>query len=162
MEILDIVNPYDEVIGKASRDEVYEKLLPHRIVHVLIFNDDKEMALQLRSKTVSFCPNHWSTAVGGHVQSGENYEEAAIREYEEELGIKSVLTFFDKVIYEVENKPKKFLTIFTSTFNGPFSKNPSDVEKVEFFPLDTIRTMIKNGEKFHPELLFLLQKYFAH
>lgn len=162
MEILDIVNQHDEVIGKASRDEIYEKLLPHRIVHVLIFNDKKEMALQLRSKTVSFCPSHWSTTVGGHVQTGENYEEAAMREYEEELGIKSVLTFFDKVIYEVENKPKKFLTIFTTECNGPFSKDPSDVEKVEFFPLDTIRNMIQKGEKFHPELLFILQKYFAH
>ncbi len=160
MEILDIVNQHDEVIGTASRDEVYEKLLPHRIVHVLIFNNKNEMALQLRSKTVSFCPNHWSTTVGGHVQSGENYEEAAIREYEEELGIKSAITFFGKAIYEIENRPKKFLTIFTTECNGPFSRDTSDVEKIEFFPLYTIKAMIKNNEKFHPELLFILQKHF--
>ncbi|HRH23409.1 MAG TPA: NUDIX domain-containing protein [Candidatus Magasanikbacteria bacterium] len=162
IEILDIVDATDTVIGSATRDEVYEKLLPHRIVHVLIFNDKNEMALQLRSNTVSFCPSHWSTAVGGHVQTGENYESAAMREYEEELGMKNTLTFFDKDIYEVEDKPKKFLTIFTSRYNGPFSKDPTAVEKVEFFPLDTIRTMIRDGEKFHPELLFLLQKHFVN
>lgn len=161
MELLDIVNEQDEVIGKASRDEVYEKLLPHRIVHVLIFNDKNEMALQLRSKTVSFCPSHWSTAVGGHVQSGENYEEAALREYEEELGIQTALTLLGNDIYEMENRPKKFLATFTAKFNGPFEKYEDAVETVEFFPLEKIKQMIINREKFHPELLFILQKYFA-
>ena len=34
------------------------------------------------------------------------------------------------------------------------------VEKVEFFSLDKIQEMINDGEKFHPELLFLLEKHF--
>ena len=38
MEILDQVNENDEVIGNASRDEIYDKKLMHRIVHVLVFN----------------------------------------------------------------------------------------------------------------------------
>ncbi|MCA9460196.1 MAG: NUDIX domain-containing protein, partial [Nanoarchaeota archaeon] len=83
MELLDIVNRKDEVIGVASKEDVYKKSLTHRIVHILIFNDKNELALQLRSKKVSFCPSHWSTSVGGHVQSGESYEGAALREYQE-------------------------------------------------------------------------------
>ncbi len=162
MEILDIVDNKDKVMGTATRDEIYKKLLPHRIVHILIFNDKNEMALQLRSKSVSFCPLHWSTAVGGHVQSGESYEEGALREYEEELGIKSELTMLDKDIYEAVGKPKKFLTTFTAQYNGPFAKDERDVEKVEFFPIEKIRQMVMEGEKFHPELLFILQKYFVN
>lgn len=161
MEFLDIVNDNDEVIGPASRDEIYEKLLPHRIVHILIFNDKNEMALQLRSKKVSFAPLHWCTAVGGHVQSGESYEAAALRECKEELGIRSELKIVGKEIYKASGRPKKFLTIFSAQYNGPFVKDEHDVERVEFFPLEKIKEMVANNEKLHPELLFILQKYFV-
>ena len=159
MEFLDIVNKKDEVIGNTSKDEIYKKSLCHRIVHVLIFNEKNEMALQLRSAKVSFCPNHWSTT-GGHVQSGESYEDAALREYEEELGATSKIEKFSKDYYEAEGTPNKFLTTFKSIFNGPFNPDLEVVDKVSFFTIEQIKEMIKNGEKFHPELLFLLKKYF--
>ena len=161
MEFLDVINDRDEVIGKASKKEIYEKSLQHRIIHVLIFNDKGEMALQLRSKNVSFCPQHWSTSVGGHVQSGETYEEAALREFQEELGITTKIDFMSKDKYIKDKLLKKILGTFKTTFNGPFNIDPDDVERVEFFSLEKIQEMIDNGEKIHPELLFLLRKHFG-
>lgn len=159
-ELLDIVDLSDRVIGKAERKEIYQKSLCHRIVHVLIFNDEGKMALQLRSDKVSFCPGHWSTTVGGHVRSGETYEEGARREYEEELGlISGNLEFLGKDFYDISDL-NKFLTTFKTTFSGPFKPDAEAVERVDFFTLDEIRDMIKKGDKFHPELLFLLKKYF--
>lgn len=160
MEYLDIVNKNDEIIGNASKEEIYKKSLCHRIVHVLIFNGKNEMALQLRSVKVSFCPNHWSTAVGGHVQSGETYEDAALREYEEELGATGKIEKFSKDYYEAEGVPNKFLVTFKSIFNGTFHPDIEVVEKVDFFSIERIKEMVRNGEKFHPELLFLLNKHF--
>lgn len=90
-EFLDVVNENDEVVSSVSREDVYEKSLRHRIAHVVVFNDNGEMLLQFRSKNVSFCPNHWVTSAGGHVQAGESYMEAAKREYMEELGVVSDL-----------------------------------------------------------------------
>ena len=81
MEFLDVVNENDEVVGKASKKEIYEKSLTHRIVHVFVFNDKGEMVLQVRSKDSPFCPLYWDTAASGHVQSGESYEEAAFKEF---------------------------------------------------------------------------------
>ncbi len=158
-EFLDIVDLNDQTIGKATRDDIYSKSLCHRIVHVLIFNEDGKIALQKRSKTVSFCPGHWSTAVGGHVQAGESYVEGALREFEEELGVIAAVSFFSKDLYEAEGSPSKFVTAFKAQYNGPFKHNPEDVELVDFFTLDEIAQMIENGELFHPELLFLLNKY---
>ncbi len=132
----------------------------HRIVHVLIFNDEGKMALQLRSPNVSFFPNAWSTTVGGHVQSGESYDQGALREYQEELGAVSLLEPFSKDVYKAEGKPEKFIYAFKTTFNGPFKPDPVDVSKVDFFSLDDIKAMVAKGEMFHPELLFLLEKYF--
>lgn len=160
MEYLDIVNDNDEVIGQCTVSESYEKLLPHRITHILIFNDEGKMLLQKRTADESFCPNHWSTAVGGHVQAGESYEEGALREYVEELGTKSEIELIGKTIYEKENVPKKFLTIFKSNFNGPYNINLDEVAAVDSFSIEEIKEMIANGEKFHPELLFILEKFY--
>ena len=160
MELLDVVDAEDRVIGTAPKPEIYRQLLPHRIVHVLIFNQKGEMALQLRSKNLSFCPHHWSTAVGGHVQSGESYEQAAQREYQEELNQQSVLHLFSKDLYQLPQRPPKFVVTFKTIYDGPFSPNPEEVEKVAFFSLPHIKSMIQQGERFHPELLFLLEKYF--
>ncbi|MFH0836715.1 MAG: NUDIX domain-containing protein [Candidatus Aenigmatarchaeota archaeon] len=161
MEFLDIVNDKDDVTGKASKKEIYEKLLMHRIVHVMIFNNKGQLALQLRSKQCSFCPTHWSTSAAGHVSSDESYEQAARRELKEELGITSKLEFQYKDIYKDTRPLKKILVTFKTTYNGQFKPNPKEVEKIQFFSLKNIQKMINNKEKFHPELLFLLRKHFG-
>lgn len=160
MEFMDVVNEKDEVIGRVLLDEIYDKKLTHRIVHILIFNKKGEMALHFRSSQKSFCPHHWSTPVGGHVMSGESYEEAALRESEEELGIKPKITLLHKDMYEDQRGIKKFLCTFKAFYEGPFKINPMEVEKLEFFCLCKIQQMINSGDKFHPELLFLLRKHF--
>jgi len=160
MEILDFVDKNDNVIGATTRDGIYKKNLIHRIVHVMIFNNEGKIALQLRSNKVSYCPNHRSTTVGGHVQTGESYEEAALREYNEELWTESKIEKISKDYYEIEWDISKFLVTFKTIFNGPFYPDGKEVEKIDFFTIEEIEKMIKNGEKFHPELLFLLNKYF--
>lgn len=159
MEYIDIVDDNDRMIGSASKEEIYEKMYIHRIVHVLISNDHNELALQLRSHNSAFCPGHWSTSVGGHVRAGETYDDAARREYREELGSEGSLQFFAKELYVAPHVPRKFLAIFKSKNNGPFKVKRNEVDQVEFFSMSEIRRMIKDGEKFHPELLFILNRH---
>jgi isopentenyldiphosphate isomerase len=159
MEILDVIDEEDNVIGQMAHADINTKLLPHRIVHVLIFNKEGKMLLQKRSATKSFCPHHFSTAVGGHVQSKESYEEAAYREFEEELGVRVPINFMFKTKYL---DPRNFfmsLGIFSAVYDGDFEINKDEVESVEYFSRDELDSMIANGELFHPELKFLLEKY---
>jgi isopentenyldiphosphate isomerase len=159
MEFNDVVDENDCVVGKISHDELYVELLPHRIVHILIFDDEGKMVLQKRSAKKSFCPLHWSTAVGGHVQSGESYEEAAVREFQEELGVNVPISFMFNTRYDDPRGFFKFLGVFKVKFNGSFDLNPEEVESVEAFSMDEIKSMIEKGGSFHPELKFLIERY---
>ncbi len=161
MELIDIVDREDRVVGNATRQEIYEKLLPHRIVHILVFNSKNQLALNLISKNSKSYPLHWGSSVAGHVQSGETYEQAATRELEEELGINPPLQFLEKQFYKKENTHEKVLGVFKTVYSGQLKVNKEEVENIRFFSLSEIRNMITGGEKIAPELLFLLEKYFG-
>jgi 8-oxo-dGTP pyrophosphatase MutT (NUDIX family) len=118
------------------------------------------MALQLRNKDVTFCPLHWCTSAGGHVASGETYEQAAKRELKEECGIDTEIMLVYQDIYFHEKNLKKFLSIFKTVYDKPLAMKNDEVERIEFFGIDRIKKMIAIGEKIHPELRFIIENHF--
>ena len=86
-EIFDVVDANDQVTGTATRAEVHAQNLLHRAVHVFVFNKRGDLLLQKRSRLKDSCPSLWDSSVAGHLDSGESYEAAAVRELEEEMGI---------------------------------------------------------------------------
>lgn len=86
-EILDVVNDRDEVIGQAERDEVHRTGLVCRLAYVCFYTANREVILQKRSDTKKNDPGKLTTTVSGHVSSGQDYLEAAIRETVEEAGV---------------------------------------------------------------------------
>ena len=164
MEPLTVVDGNDKVIGDASFEEVYKNKLTHRLVHVLVFNNKGELLLQKIPKEKSFCPQCWTTSAGGHVKKNEEYEEAAKREVKEELGISLELEFFSKELYvdkQYQVGLNKFIEIYKATYEGPFNLNYEKVEHAEFLSFKKIKKMIENDEKFTPELIMILNRYFG-
>ena len=102
------------------------------------------------------------SAVGGHVQSEETYEQAAHRETKEEMGTDSEIIFFHKDYYVDLTEPKqtKHLVTYTSIQEGPFNPDSEEVEKVEFFSIAEISKMFKEGKDFHPDFRYILKKYY--
>jgi 16S rRNA (adenine1518-N6/adenine1519-N6)-dimethyltransferase len=68
-EILDIINMDDQVIGQATREDVYANNHMHRIVHIVVRDKAGRFLLQIRSATVKYRPLHWVTSAAGHVQA---------------------------------------------------------------------------------------------
>jgi isopentenyldiphosphate isomerase len=89
MEMLDVLNEDGSPTGRqASRKEVHEKGLWHRAAHVWFVNNDKEILVQKRSLHMESHPGEYDTSAAGHLSDGDSSVEGALREVEEELGIK--------------------------------------------------------------------------
>lgn len=87
-ELFDVVDAADRVLRRATRREVHEGGLMHRAVHILVFNKNRDCLLQQRSLLKDRHPGVWDSSAAGHVDAGEDYDSAARRELEEELGIR--------------------------------------------------------------------------
>lgn len=99
-EFLDIVNENDEVIRSEPRSKVYkERNAYFRVVNAFIRNDQGQLWIPTRSATKELFPNALDFSMGGHVQSGESYDDAFMRETEEELGFRP-----DKIAYRLLGK----------------------------------------------------------
>jgi isopentenyldiphosphate isomerase len=87
-ELLDLVDERNRVVGRAPRGKIHgNPSLRHRSVHVIVRNAAGDLFLQKRSANKKIHPGKWDTSVGGHVEAGQSYEAAAVKEAAEELGI---------------------------------------------------------------------------
>ncbi|WP_405443598.1 NUDIX domain-containing protein [Streptomyces niveus] len=86
-EIIDIVDEHDHVVRQASRGEAYAKGLRHRCVFILARDADDRIFVHRRTAAKTVFPSRYDMFVGGVVGAGETYDEAALREAEEELGV---------------------------------------------------------------------------
>lgn len=86
-ELLDIVDEHDRVVRQARRAEAYAHRLRHRCAFVLVRNPAGEIFVHRRTAEKLVFPSRYDMFVGGVVGAGESYDEAALREAQEELGV---------------------------------------------------------------------------
>ncbi len=86
-EFLWVVDEEDHPIGSEERRRVHSSTLWHRGVHAFIWNEKKELLIQLRSKNKDKYPGHWDCSLSEHVNYKESYRDALLRGLKEELGI---------------------------------------------------------------------------
>ena len=126
-EVFDLVDAEDQVIGTATRREVHTRKLFHRAVHVLLFNQAGQVFLQKRSPNKDTAPNCWDSSASGHVDSGENYYDTALRECQEELGVEiGQLNKLTKLHPDQQNG-WEFVEVFLGHHEGPFELNPAEI-----------------------------------
>ncbi|PZR70813.1 MAG: ribosomal RNA small subunit methyltransferase A [Chthoniobacterales bacterium] len=141
-ERFSVVDDQDQVLGDAPRDEVHGNNSRHRAVHILIFNATGELFLQKRSRWKDRHPLLWDSSAAGHVNAGEDYDSAANRELEEELGIRAELSRVAKLPAS-EKTGQEFIWLYRAQHEGPFQLAASEIELGEFFPPDVVSEWIK-------------------
>ncbi|HEV2318202.1 MAG TPA: NUDIX domain-containing protein [Verrucomicrobiae bacterium] len=142
-EIFDIVNGRDEVIGRAPRSEVHARGLLHRAVHVLVFNCRGEVFLQKRSMKKDRQPGVWDSSCSGHVDSGEEYDQAAVRELGEEIGLR--LNAPPRRLFKVDacaETDGEFAWVYRCHGEGPFKLDPDEIETGDWFAPERVSRWI--------------------
>lgn len=151
-EIIAVVDDSDNIVGETTRREAHEKGLLHREVYIYLINSEKQVLLHRR------LDNHlWDHSSSGHFSKGQNYEEAAQREFEEELGIKLDKNELNEIGFErlqTVEFPKKtnyrFAKIFVVRKNVPlneFKIDKEEIEEIKYFDKEELNKLLNSSEK---------------
>jgi isopentenyldiphosphate isomerase len=128
-ELFDVVDERDRVVGQARRADVHAQKLRHRAVHVLCFDGAGRVFLQRRSMLKDSAPGKWCASCSGHLDAGEAYEAAAVRELAEEIAAKverSALVPWLR-LDACRETGMEFLWVYRVRHDGPFTLNPAEI-----------------------------------
>ena len=147
-ELLDRVDAANRVIGTVWRAQVHgDPGLEHRAVHVLVWDKQGRLLLQKRSRTKDLEPGKWDCSVGGHLEVGESYAAAAVREAQEELGLalaRSDLQPQHDYVWRSALETEHVRT-FRIDHNGPFSPHPDEIQAARFWSPAELRAAAGTG-----------------
>ena len=140
-ELVAIVDRDNRVIGAVTRRIMRQQNLIHRASYILVFNRNGELFIQKRTLTKDMYPGYWDLAAGGVVLADETYEESALRELNEELGLTGVRLahLFDQYFEEADNRV--WGRIFSCVSEGPFVLQQEEIEYGRFAALADIETL---------------------
>ena len=160
MEYMDLVDDNDNIIKAVAR-EYFDKnnSKNYRVVNIIIINSNNQIVLAQRSKKKKWFGGCYFFSVGGHVITNEDYEDAAYRELEEELGIKGEtleeIGYFDPM----KSGTSSFSKLYKLKYDGDFAIDKDEIEMMCSFEKKEIdRLIIDNPEKFSSDFIKIYPK----
>jgi isopentenyldiphosphate isomerase len=161
-ELLPLVDESGTVIGSVWRSVCHDGSKPlHPVVHLHILNKKGEILLQKRSINKDLQPGKWDTSVGGHVDFGENVNDALIREAREELGIKDFRPSFLRSYIFKSNIEKEMVYSYQTLYEGPFEFNTEEIVEIRFWKREEIERNLEKSvftPNFENEFKWLVSK----
>ena len=166
-DIFDVVNERDEVIDARPRSVVHAQGLLHRAVHVLVFNSRGDIFLQKRSMLKDRQPGVWDSSCSGHVDSGETYDETAVRELREEIGLdlNKIATGASQSLEKLfkidacEETDAEFVWVYRCENDGPFQLHPEEIETGGWFaPKKVTNWIAERPEDFSSAFVLIWKK----
>ncbi len=141
------VDDNDNIIAAMQMFDAIEKGYNRRASRAYVFNESGKVLIQRRGKKV-FKPFLLDHSMGGHVDEGETYIEAAKRELMEEIGV-------DAEVWKMEEVTEPFLSIdlfsafYRVTVPDDYEINydPEEVDEVLWFTPDEIDHLISVRSK---------------
>jgi isopentenyldiphosphate isomerase len=132
--------------------------LPHRSTYILVFNARGELYVQKRTMSKDVFPGYYDPAVGGVVLAGESYEQGAVRELAEEMGIRNVPLSWLFDCYFADEHTRVWGGAFSCVYDGELVLQEEEVEDVALMTIDEILRRAET-EPFTPDGLYVLRRY---
>ncbi len=149
-KLIQIVDEDDRPVASATKQEAWDQGLRHRVVRIMITNDAGEILLQHRSPAKDIFPDCWDNSAAGHVDSGEDYDQAALRELKEELGLDGIaLKEIGKYATDETwrgHRLKRFTKVYQAQSNQtPKRLEAGKVDDARWFTLEQVKSLLKKG-----------------
>jgi isopentenyl-diphosphate delta-isomerase len=161
-EFLDLVDKNDNVVGTELRSKVYLKDFKNiRVVNVFVVNSKGEIWFPRRVASKRFFPLCLDMSVGGHVGSGETYEDALKHEVRDEINIdieKTPFKFLGK-LSPYENDVSAFMKVYEIRSDEVPDYNKKDFCECFWLTPKAFFERLAKGEKTKEDLPKLV-KYF--
>jgi isopentenyl-diphosphate delta-isomerase len=134
-----IVEKNDTLIGYEKYPKAIAKGLIRRVSCVFVFDTEGKILIQKRSANVR-CPHLFDCSAGGHVDEGESYKDAALREMQEELGITAPL---QEVVVSYRTA-ESFNAVYKALvpYNTSIEFNDEEISSVAWVTLKEIDSMV--------------------
>lgn len=165
-ELLDLVNINDEIIGTVWRsdyDRLDEEDLGYiRAVDMFIQNDKGEVWIPKRTAHKKIAPNGLDYSVGGHVSSGETYEEAMIKEASEELNLQlsnDDLEFLGTLEPDSDGL-RYFRRIYRYQTNETPDFNTDDFVSARWMAIDSLIKLLRAGTPAKSSILPTVEHFY--
>ena len=134
-----------------------------RQIHIFVWNSKGELFLQFRSRLKKNHPQTWDSSCSGHLSTGQDYYEAAIRELEEEIGLDETQTKAIRPVFKVKSCPEteqEHVWLYEMVHDGPFQLQAEEIEDGRFFSQNDIQKMIsENPVQFAPSFVYIWNLY---
>lgn len=177
-EYLDIVDENGEPTGvQKERSLVHRDGDLHRTSHVWIVRQKQEelqILVQKRSRDKDSFPGCYDISSAGHIPAGDGFEESAVRELYEELGIAArteelVLCGTRRIHWEavfhekpfIDNQVSRVYLLWRNQDAEELQVQESEISEVRWFPFGELIRLVEKNEIPHcifMEELLMLQK----
>ena len=163
-EYLDLVNNKDEVIGKKLRSMIYqERLSNFRVINGFVINSKGQLWIPQRVHNKTISPDGLDFSVGGHVESGEEYDDALKREAGEELGFDVSTTSYQRLgkLSPEQDGVASFMQIYEIPMEQTPKYNPEDFIKSYWLYHHQLLTIIQNGKPAKSDLSIVVKHFYV-
>ena len=161
LEMLDVVDENDRVVDVKTRGEIHAQGLMHRSVHMLVFNSNGDLYIQKRSMQKDNDPGLWDSSAAGHVDSGEDYLGCAVREIEEELGVKVVPPL--ESLFRLQASKitgMEHCVVYRCQSDGPFVLQAEEIDEGAWLDVDEMDRRVSEADPSMTQVLRFIWKKF--
>lgn len=133
-ELLQVVDEHTgEPTGElVPRSRLIKDKLWCRTTNIFVLNEKGDILCHQRSKNKERFPGAWSTHFGGHIVQGESFKIGALKELEEEIGLK--INAFQLIPWRTSKKVPSRIWVrdFITVYSGDLAELKLQTEEIEF------------------------------